>query len=109
MVIDVSIPRDTRVCDKDRAEMDKYSLLKLFKYAWRLLLNKSNNTTITSVFSETSDYSSHKPRKKWVNKGIDRYNKSIKSCLQTNKEGMYSAETKNNLLFLKNLLDCFYY
>ena len=47
--------------------------------------------------------------KKWVNKGIDRYNKSIKSCLQTNKEGMYSAETKNNLLFLKNLLDYFYY
>ena len=54
MVIDVSIPGDTRVCDKDRAEMDKYSLLKLFKYAWRLL-NKSNNTTITSAFSETSD------------------------------------------------------
>lgn len=55
MVIDVSIPGDTRVCDKDRAEMDKYSLVKLFKYAWRLLLNKSNNTTITSAFSETSD------------------------------------------------------
>ena len=47
--------------------------------------------------------------KKWVNKGIDRYNKSIKSCLQTNKEEMYSTETKNNLLFLKNLLDYFYY
>ena len=47
--------------------------------------------------------------KKWVNKGIDRYNKSIKSCLQTNKEEMYSIETKNNLLFLKNLLDYFYY
>ena len=47
--------------------------------------------------------------KKWVNKGIDRYNKSIKSCLQTNKEEMYSIETKNNLLFLKNLLDYFYH
>lgn len=109
MVIDVSIPGDTRVCDKDRAEMDKYSLLKLFKCAWRLHLNKSNNTTINIAFSEASDQSSHKPRKKWVNKGIDRYNKSIKSSLQTNKEEMYSTETKNNLLFLKNLLDYFYY
>ena len=28
MIIDMAIPGDTRVCDKDREKMEKYSLLK---------------------------------------------------------------------------------
>ena len=28
MILDVAIPRDTRVCDKEREKIEKYSLLK---------------------------------------------------------------------------------
>ena len=41
--------------------------------------------TITRVFQNFLDESSHKPNKTWVDKGSEFYNRSIKSWLQDNK------------------------
>ena len=49
--------------------------------------------------------SNRKPNKIWVDQGSEFYNKSFKDFLKINNIEMYSTYKKENLLFLKDLLE----
>ena len=54
--------------------IDTYS-----KYAWVVPLKDTKGNTITNTFQKILDKSKRKPKKIWVDKGIEFYNRSMKS------------------------------
>ena len=58
------------------------------KYAWFFPLK---DITITNAFQKDLDKSKLKPNKIWVDKGIEIYNRPVKSSLQDNDIEMYST------------------
>ena len=68
-----------------RSKFDKgvRSLLWLIgiysKYAWVIPLKDTKGNTITNTFQKLLDESKRKPNKIWVDKGIEFYNRSMKS------------------------------
>ena len=58
-------------------------LIDIFsKYAWVIPLKDKRGITITNAFQKILDKSNRKPNKIWVDKGIEFYNRSIKSWLE---------------------------
>ena len=60
--------------------------------------------TITNVFQETLNESGCTPNKIWVDKGIEFYNRSMRSWLQDDNMEMYSTHSKEKSL-LQDLLE----
>ena len=57
------------------------------------------------VFYKIVDDSNCKPKKIWVNKGSETYNRSMKSRLQDNYTICIQYITKENLLLQQDLLE----
>ena len=82
------------------------SVVDIFsKYAQVIPLNHKKRITITNTFQNILDESGRKANKIWVNKGTEFYNRSMKSWLEKNYIQMFQHITKENLLFLKDLLE----
>ena len=64
------------------------------KYAWVIPLKDKKRTTITNTFQKNLDESNRKPNKIWVDKGIEFYNRSMKSWLEKNDMEIYSAHNE---------------
>ena len=60
---------------------------------------------INNAFQKILDESGRKPNKIRVGKGIEFYNRSVKSWLHDYDKEMYSASSGGNLLLLKDLLE----
>ena len=68
------------------------------KYTWVI---PSKAITITNAFQKILKESNRKPKRIWVDKGSEFYNKSMKSWLEKNAMGMHLTN-KENLLLLKD-------
>ena len=62
------------------------------KYAWVIPLKDKKGITITNAFQKTLDESNLILNKIWVDKGSERYNRSMISWLQENNIEMYSMQ-----------------
>ena len=58
--------------------------------AWVIPLKGKKGITITNAFQKILDKSNRKPNKRWVDKGSEFYNRSMKSYLENNDIEMYS-------------------
>ena len=63
-----------------------------------ILLYDKKGITITNASQKMLKESNRKPNKIWVDKGLEFYNRSMKSWLEKNAIGMHSTHTKENLL-----------
>ena len=54
------------------------------KEAWVIPLKGKKGITITNAFQKILDKSNRKPNKRWVDKGSEFNNRSMKSCLENN-------------------------
>ena len=70
-------------------------------FLWKITLR---STTITNAFRTRLKESNRKPKKRWIDKGSEFYNGSIKSFFQNNDIEMYSIHNEGKLL-LKDLLE----
>ena len=61
------------------------------KYAWVITLEDKEGITITNAFTNILSESNRKPKKRWVDKKSEFYNRSIKSWLQENGIETYST------------------
>ena len=61
--------------------------------------------TISNPFQNISDESNCKPSKTWIDKGNEFYNRSMKSYLEKMTKKCIQHIMKENLLFMKDLLD----
>ena len=57
----------------------------------RGLLKKTKKVLLTNAFQKILDQSNRKPNKLWIDKGSEFYIRWLKSWLQDNDIGMYSA------------------
>ena len=57
-------------------------------------LKDKKGITIINALQKYLDGSNHKPNKRWVDKGSEFHNKSMKSGLQDNDIEMYSANNE---------------
>ena len=64
------------------------------KYVWVISLKDKKGITITNAFQKILDESNRKPNKTWVDKGIEFYNRSMKSRLQDNHIEIYSINNE---------------
>ena len=75
-------------------------------------MDKKGITNISNAFQKVLNESGCKPNKIWVNKGLEFYNKSVKSWLQDNDTEMYSAHNKGKSVvterFIRTLKDKIY-
>ena len=60
-------------------------------YAWVIPLKDKKGITITNAFQNILNESNCRPNKKWVDKGSEFYNRSMKSFLKNNNMEMYST------------------
>ena len=61
------------------------------KYAWVISSKDKKEVTFTIAFQKMLDESNCKPKKIWVDKGNEFYNRLMKSFLQKNGMEMYST------------------
>ena len=64
------------------------------KYAWVVPLKDKKGIIIANAFQKTLDESNRKPKKIWVDKSSDFYNRSIKSWLEDNDMEIYSTHNE---------------
>ena len=64
------------------------------KYAWVIPLKDKKGITITNAFQKILDESNHKPKKIWVDKGSEFYNRPMKSFLLNNDIEIYSTNNE---------------
>ena len=75
------------------------------KYDCVIPLIDKNRITITNGFQKILDKSNRKPKKIWVDKGIEFYNRSLKSWLEKYDIAIIQRILKENLLLLKDSLE----
>ena len=63
-----------------------------------ILLYDEKGITITNASQKMLKESNRKRNKIWVDKGLEFYNRPMKSWLEKNAIGMHSTHTKENLL-----------
>ena len=63
-----------------------------------ILLYDKKGITITNASQKMLKESNRKRNKIWVDKGLEFYNRPMKSWLEKNAIGMHSTHTKENLL-----------
>ena len=64
------------------------------KYTWFISLKDKKGITITNAFQKVLNKSNRKPRKKWVNKGREFYNGSMKSWSEKNYIEIHSTRNE---------------
>ena len=64
------------------------------KYTWVIPLKDKKAITINNAFQKIFNRSNCKPMKIWVDKDIEFYNRSIKSCSQDNNIEMCSTHNE---------------
>ena len=74
------------------------------KYAWVILLKDEKGVTNTNAFQKFLDELKRKPNKIWINKGSEFYNRSIKSCLETNDIEMYSTRNEGKSVLVERFI-----
>ena len=60
------------------------------KCEWVIPLKDKKGITITNAYQRILDKSNHKPKKIWVDKGSEFYNRSMKSWIQDHDIELYS-------------------
>ena len=75
-------------------DLDFYYIDIYSKYALVTPLKDKKGITITNTFQIFLKESNCKPNKIWVDKGIEFYNRSMKSFLQINNIEMYSTHNE---------------
>ena len=75
------------------------------KYAQVITLKHEKSIRITNTFQKFFKGSNRKPNKKWVDKGSEFYNRSIKSWLEKMPQKYIQHIIKKNLFLLKDLLE----
>ena len=70
------------------------------KYAWIIPLKDKKGITIDKAFPE----SNRKPNERWVDKGSEFYNRSIKSCLEKNAIEMYSTHNEGKSVIAERFI-----
>ena len=82
------------------------------KYAWVVPLKDKKDITITNDLHKLLTEFNRKPKKMWVDKGSEFYNRLMKSCLQDNDIEMYSTYSEGKYvaaeIFIRNLKNKFY-
>ena len=74
------------------------------KHSWVAPLKDKNGITITYAFQKVLNESNHKPKKIWVNKDSEFYNKSTKPWLQDNEREMYSTHNEGKTAVAEELI-----
>ena len=69
--------------------IDIYSI-----YAWVVPLKDKKGVSIVNAFQSILNKSNRKPKKMWVDKSIEFYNRSVKSWLDKNDIEMYSTHNE---------------
>ena len=64
------------------------------KYAWVVPLKDRKDVSIANAFQNILKKSNRTPNKKWVDKGSEFYNRSMKSWLEKNDIEMYSTHNE---------------
>ena len=82
------------------------------KYAWVIPLKDKKGVTITYTFQKNLKESNRKLNKRWVDKGGEFYNRSMKSWLEKNAKEIYSTDNEEKSViaqrFIKTLKNIFY-
>ena len=82
------------------------------KYTWVIPLKDKTEVTTTNTFQEILDESNRNPKKIWVDKGSEFYNRSMKSFLQNNDIEIYSSHNERKSViaerFTRNLKNKIY-
>ena len=71
-----------------------FFVINVGKYAWVASLKNKKIITITKAFQIVLNKSKRKPVKKWVGKGSEFYNISIKLLFQDNDIELYSTHNE---------------
>ena len=74
------------------------------KHAWVVPLKDKKGIAITNTFQKTLDESNRKPKKIWVDKGSEFYNRLMKSCLHDNDIEMYSTHKEGKIVVSERLI-----
>ena len=74
------------------------------KYAWVVTSKYKKCIRITYAFRNILDESVLKPRKIWVDKASQFYNRSMKSWLQDNDKEMYSAHNEGKYVAIEKFI-----
>ena len=61
------------------------------KHVWVIRLKVKKDITITNAFQKVLDKPNRKPSKRWVDKGSEFYNKSVRSWLEQDGIEIYST------------------
>ena len=74
------------------------------KYAWVIPFKDKKGITITNSFQKILDESNRKPKKIWVDKDREFYNRSMKSWLEKNAIGMYSTHNEGKSVVAERVI-----
>ena len=74
------------------------------KYAWFVSLEDKRGISIVNAFQEIIS-KGRKPNKLWFDQGTEFYNKPLKRFLKINNIKCIQHTMKENLLFLRDLLE----
>ena len=77
------------------------------KYSWVISLKDKNGTTITYAFQNILKEINQKPKKIWVVKGSEFYNRSMKSFLQNNNIEICSTHNEGKSVLVETLISTF--
>ena len=81
-----------------------YIYICIYIYAWVTSLSDKEGITITNAFQRILDGPNDKPKKIWVDKGSEFYNRSMKPFLQNNDIEIYSTHNEGKSLTPKRLI-----
>lgn len=73
-------------------------LANMHKYAWVIPFKDKNCNKITNAFQEVLNESRRKQNKIWVHKGIEFFNRTMKSSLQDNDTGIHSSHNEGKFV-----------
>ena len=85
---------DTHLINKFNKGVRLLAIDIFSKYAWAIPLKDKKGITFTNAFEKILVEFNRKPRKIWVDKGIEFYNRSVKSWLKKNAIEMYSINNE---------------
>ena len=74
------------------------------KYTWVIPFKDKKGITITNSFQKILDESNRKPKKIWVDKDREFYNRSMKSWLEKNAIGMYSTHNEGKSVVAERVI-----
>ena len=76
----------------------------LSKYAWVIPLKYKSGIAVTNVFQKNSDKFNCKPKKIWIDKGSEFYNRSKKSRLEKYNIDMYLTQNEGKCVVAERFI-----